>query len=131
VRYPSDVPGGKKRNLSGGPYDIVQIARKIELRRRALGIPAKRLADAIGVYESGWSKKVNCRGSTFSVQEISAIAQELDAESGWPFIDDNLAAMLDVHIGRKPGRQPEVEEMPSPRVASPSARPGRRGAAGR
>jgi hypothetical protein len=126
------VPGGKKKNLSGGPYDVVQIARKIELRRRALGIPAKRLADAIGVYESGWSKKVNSRGSTFSVQEISIIAQELGAETGWPFIDDALAAMLDAHLGRKPASPPRESASPDlGSVSSPPARPAKRRAGGR
>jgi hypothetical protein len=95
------MPDGKKRPTPSGPYDIAEIAARIERRRRQLKIPAKQLATRLGLYASAWSKKVHCRGSTFTVNEISALAPLLGAETGWPFLDEHLGAFLDRHLDRE------------------------------
>ncbi len=68
-------------------YDHDVIARRVEMARQKRGMLVKDLAEAAGLQMWAWYKKSRRANSTFTLAELSAIADALDAPEGWPFVE--------------------------------------------
>lgn len=82
---------------------MAEINARIERRRAERGVTVKALCDAIGIEHYDYSRKIRLKGSSWTILEISRIADHLDAPTGWPFLTDELAEMVDRALGRKKG----------------------------
>lgn len=72
-----------------------EIARVMEAMPRGT---KKRLAAAAGLDQSAFRHRMQeYRNERFSYEEIGAIAAELNAPPGWPFIDWKLAEAVAAH----------------------------------
>lgn len=68
-------------------YDHDVIALRVEKARQVRGMLVKDLADAAGLQAWAWYKKTRRAGSTFTLEELSHIADALGAPEGWPFVE--------------------------------------------
>ncbi len=75
-------------------YSTVDVCQRIESMREKLGLMQKDVAAAIGALESQYSKKIRNHLSSFTVDEIGAVAELFQAPPGWPFIDEESARLL-------------------------------------
>lgn len=71
--------------LNVGRYPLRALTAEIETAREKLGINAKTAAADIGVVRGVWYKKRDIDGSSFSLEDISLLAEAWDAPECWPF----------------------------------------------
>jgi transcriptional regulator with XRE-family HTH domain len=96
-----------RRKRRGARYTWEEIVARIERRREARGVTIKHLLGVLDIDEGSYSRKVNLSRSHFHMHELSALAEELDAPIGWPFIDEDLAEHLERYLKRTDKDEPE------------------------
>lgn len=92
----------------GTRYDMREICARVERRRRERKLEAKQAAGILGLKKWDWSRKVNNKGSTFTLAELAILADALEAPTGWPFVDERLGHALDQLIGSGAAPPPET-----------------------
>jgi hypothetical protein len=107
----------KRKELATGRFDERLIAARVEARRRAKGIEVKAICAEIGMEKWDWSRKVRLDNSSFSIAELSKIAEILDAPPGWPFLDESLGMMIEMSARRR--RFPKEDDAASQREHAP------------
>jgi transcriptional regulator with XRE-family HTH domain len=66
-------------------YNSVEIAHRVEEAREKHNLKSDELAERIGLKPSQWYDRV--RGQVpFTVEELGALADALNAPPGWPFV---------------------------------------------
>jgi hypothetical protein len=90
VAYGSDVARKRNKQLPTGRYDLLEIAARVEKRRKQRKVAAKALYGDLHLAKWDWSKKVRNKGSSFTVAELGLIADLLDAPPGWPFLPEEF-----------------------------------------
>lgn len=119
-------------------YSYADIVRRILAQVEKCDRPLKEVLEDIKVTKDQWSRKARVGPTgeggiktSFTLAEISRIADYFRAPSGWPWVDWDLASAneraLEV-LAR--GHDTRPTEALTPTKASPSARPGRRRAGG-
>jgi hypothetical protein len=98
----------KKKELATGRYDERLIAARVEARRRAKRVEVKAMCADLGIEKWDWSRKVRLDNSSFSIAELSRIAEILDAPPGWPFLDESLGLLIEMAARRR--RFPKQDE---------------------
>ena len=76
-----------KKPRTRGRYNHDVIAERVECARQKSGMLVKDLAAAADLQTWAWYKKSRRLGSTFTLDELSAIADALNAPEGWPFVE--------------------------------------------
>jgi hypothetical protein len=95
-RRPYTPPVPSKTKVSGsGRYDEKEIAARVDKLRKARGVEVKVICAAIGLEKWDWSRKVRLDRSSFSIEELSRIADYLSAPPGWPFLPAELGEVLE------------------------------------
>jgi len=89
------------RRRTGVRYTLEEINARIERRRKSRRVPIKQLCAVLEIDEGSYSRKVNLDRSSFRIDEISLIAEELAAPIGWPFIDEDLAQFFERCLARE------------------------------
>lgn len=84
----------RKPPLVKGRYDMSQILDRIEHLRHKRRLQRKDIAISVGISEAQFSKKMRQHLSTFTLEEIGAIADVLEAPPGWPFLDTESTDLL-------------------------------------
>jgi hypothetical protein len=72
-------------NPDAGRYPLRVLTAEIETARRKLGINVKTAAADAGVGRKVWYKKRDMDGSSFTLEDISLLAEAWDAPEDWPF----------------------------------------------
>jgi hypothetical protein len=82
----------KKANIVSR-YSIKEATLRIEkaMGRSRPPIQNKELAAAIGMAADVFSRKMRITRSTFTLDELGAIADFFEAPEGWPILDGNVA----------------------------------------
>jgi transcriptional regulator with XRE-family HTH domain len=75
-------------------YSDEAVAERIDRARKQLGLTNKELAGKVGILEASWSRKMRGQGNTFTLTEIAAVADALEAPAGWPFVDWEYAEAM-------------------------------------
>ena len=95
----------KRSPVKPGRYRSEAIVKRIERMRAACHVEPKAIYDAIGMRQSAWSKKWSGSGSTFTVEELGAIADFFSTRTGtpltgWPLVDVEVSTLLDEAAAR-------------------------------
>lgn len=95
VQMPKPSP-----TATGGRYSMKRVSLNIEQMRTRLGLSQKECADGVGMTEATFSKKINLKGSSFSVPELGRIADYFAHIAGrrlpgFPFLDPDLVDILE------------------------------------
>jgi hypothetical protein len=88
-------PRRRRIFVPGGRYSPFDIGRRVENRRRDLGVTVAELCAVLDFDKADWSRKWRCSGSSFTIAEVSVIADYLKAPVGWPFIPEEMAELLE------------------------------------
>lgn len=85
-------PVPKKANIVSR-YSIKEATLRVEkaMGRSRPQVQNKELAGALGMAEDVFSRKMRLSRSTFTLDELGAIADFFDAPDGWPVLDANVA----------------------------------------
>ena len=75
-------------------FDHDEIAARVEQARVRQGMQVKDLCAAARLAPFAWYKKTRRSGSTFTLDELSAIAEALDAPPGWPFVEREVGEAM-------------------------------------
>lgn len=80
-------------------FDPKVIAARVRTAREAHDMTAKELAAAIGIGKDALFKKEKAE-NPFYLDELSRIADALNAPSLWPFLEWDAAGLADKLLGR-------------------------------
>jgi hypothetical protein len=83
----------KKKAPIASRYSIKEATLRIEkaMGRSRPRVQNKELAGALGMDEGVFSRKMRQSRSTFSLDELGAIADFFEAPPGWPVLDGDVA----------------------------------------
>jgi hypothetical protein len=102
--YVPRVPGKRSKPSDGGRYDEREIAARVEKLRKGRKVEVKTICAAVGLEKWDWSRRVRLDRSSFTIPELSAIADYLHAPIGWPFIAEETGYLIERILGEGPGR---------------------------
>ena len=94
------MSGRRKKTVSTGRYDERLIAARVDARRRAMNVEVKQMCAELGIEKWDWSRKIRGDRSSFSISELSKIADLLQAPTGWPFVDEQIGQILELQATR-------------------------------
>jgi len=85
---------------------MLVINERVERLRLDLGLSKQEIAEAIGLTPQAWSHKMRLQQSSFSIGELGRLADLATTKLGrpylaWPFLDPELAAVLEKALGHK------------------------------
>lgn len=100
VGYTPPMTGRRKKGTGSGRYDERLIAARVEARRRVRRVEVKQICAELGMEKWDWSRKVRNDRSSFSIAELSRIAELLEGPTGWPFVDEQIGELLDLRATR-------------------------------
>jgi hypothetical protein len=74
-------------------YSIKEATLRVEkaMGRSRPPIQNKELASALGMGEDVFSRKMRMKRSTFTLDELGAIADFFEAPDGWPVLDGSVS----------------------------------------
>ena len=98
--YTPAMSGRRKKTVSTGRYDERLIAARVDARRRAMNVEVKQMCAELGIEKWDWSRKIRGDRSSFSISELSKIADLLQAPTGWPFVDEQIGQILELQATR-------------------------------
>lgn len=130
--YASGVKGRPGKAPLLGRDRAIEIARRIDLRRRELQIIVEELLPLLGLKsKSAWTKRTNPAKSdwvAFQVDEIESLVPRLGrSEPGWPYLNETEARILRRQLEMAEGAQRPPESATPPITASTAtAEPPRR-----
>jgi predicted transcriptional regulator len=75
-------------------YTHEAVAKRIAEAVKQAGLTNKEVADRAAIPLDRWSRKIRVAGNSFTLEEVSRVADALEAPDGWPFVDWDYAAEM-------------------------------------
>lgn len=86
-------------------YAYADVVRRIRRQVESTGQPLKAILVAVNISPDQWSRKSRLnragnggKGTSFTLDELSRIADYFDAGPGWPFVDWDYARVIEAAI---------------------------------